>query len=107
MDRERGRETGGRAGLFLALSSLLNSSFILPVHSVLLSIAPVTRRSIHCLILPPLHLPHTHPDPIPSPPGSFVYLPGACFSCYSPARRTAIDWTTPASLIHPPPLPSL
>lgn len=64
-----GRETGGQAGLFLALRSFLNFSFILPVHSVLLSIAPVTRLSIHCLILPPLPLPSislTHPDPIPS-----------------------------------------
>lgn len=68
-EREWGRETGGQAGLFLALRSFLNFSFILPVHSVLLSIAPVTRLSIHCLILPPLPPPSislTHPDPIPS-----------------------------------------
>ena len=106
-EREWERETGGRAGLFLALRSFLNFSFILPVHSVLLSIALVTRRSIHCLILPPLPPPSislTHPDPIPSLPAPLSSLRGPALAAIHQPDGPPL--TGPPSIL-PPIIPSL
>lgn len=75
--------------------------FILPVHSVLLSIALVTRHSIHCLIrapLPPPSISLTHPDPIPS-------LPAPLSSLWGPALA-AIHQPDGPPLTGPPPSPS-
>lgn len=60
-EKESEGETGGRAAPLLALRSFLNSSFILPGHSVLLSIALVTRRSIQRVVPAALRPPPATP----------------------------------------------
>lgn len=69
-DIKRERETGGRAGLFLALRSFLNfsfhssSSFCASFHS---TSDKALHSQPHSSTLPSsLHFPHTHPGPVPS-----------------------------------------